>query len=43
LFSGHICLVEWPEKAPGIFPEDTVQVYIELVDNQTRRLRIGNN
>lgn len=43
LFSGHICLVEWPEKAPGIFPEHTINVFIELVDNQTRRLRIGNN
>lgn len=43
LYSGHICLVEWPEKAPGIFPEHTINVFIELVDNQTRRLRIANN
>ncbi|MBL7748049.1 MAG: tRNA (adenosine(37)-N6)-threonylcarbamoyltransferase complex ATPase subunit type 1 TsaE [Chitinophagaceae bacterium] len=40
LFSGCVCLVEWPERAPGIFPEDTVHVYIELVDSQTRRLKI---
>jgi tRNA threonylcarbamoyladenosine biosynthesis protein TsaE len=43
LYSGHICLVEWPEKAPGIFPEHTIHVYIELVDTHTRRLRIANN
>ena len=43
LYSGHICLVEWPEKAPGIFPEHTTHVYIELVDTHTRRLRIANN
>ena len=43
LFSGHYCLVEWPERAPGLFPDDTVQVHIEPVDAQTRRLRIGNN
>ena len=43
LFSGYICLVEWPEKAPGIFPEHTTHVYIELVDTHTRRLRIANN
>lgn len=43
LYSGHICLVEWPEKAPGIFPEHTVHVFIELLDTTTRRLRIGNN
>ena len=29
LYSDHICLVEWPERAPGIFPEDTVHVYID--------------
>lgn len=41
LYSGHICLVEWPEKAPGLFPDDTVSIHIELVDTQTRRLKIA--
>ncbi len=36
LYSGYICLVEWPEKAPGIFPDNTVHVFIELVDRKTR-------
>lgn len=43
LYSDHTCLVEWPEKAPGIFPPDTVHVYICLVDSNTRRLRIDRN
>lgn len=43
LFSGHICLVEWPEKAPGIFPEDALHVYIELINSTTRRLKIADN
>ncbi len=38
LYSGYICLVEWPEKAPSIFPDNTVHVQIELIDTQTRRL-----
>lgn len=42
LFSGNTCLVEWPEKAPGIFPDDTLHVLIELVDDKTRRLKIAN-
>jgi tRNA threonylcarbamoyladenosine biosynthesis protein TsaE len=42
LFSGYICLVEWPEKAPGIFPDNTVHVFIELVDSKTRRLKIAD-
>ncbi len=40
LNSGAICLVEWPEKAPGIFPPGTVQVYIEVLDNTKRRVKI---
>jgi tRNA threonylcarbamoyladenosine biosynthesis protein TsaE len=42
LFSEYICLVEWPEKAPGIFPDDTIHVYIELINNSTRRLKIAD-
>lgn len=41
LFSGCPCFVEWPLIAPGIFPEDTVQVYIETIDANTRKLRIN--
>src|ERR1700754_620458 len=30
LYSDHLCLVEWPERAPGIFPPDTIHVQLEL-------------
>jgi tRNA threonylcarbamoyladenosine biosynthesis protein TsaE len=40
LYSGFPCLVEWPEKAPGIFPEDTLHVFITSVDPDTRKLKI---
>lgn len=43
LFSGHICLVEWPEKIPGLIPAETVHVYIEWVDNDRRRIKIADN
>lgn len=26
LFSGSLCLVEWPEKIPGLLPEDTLKI-----------------
>ena len=42
LNSGYTCLVEWPEKAPQLFPEDTIHIYMERVDNETRRLKIAN-
>ena len=38
LFSGNICLVEWPEKAPSIFPDDTLHLYVSLVNNDTRQI-----
>ncbi len=43
LYSGNICLAEWPEKAPGIFPEDTLHIFIELAGNGARRIKIGDN
>jgi tRNA threonylcarbamoyladenosine biosynthesis protein TsaE len=41
LYSGNLCLVEWPGKAPGILPEDTLRITIEVVDEQTRKLVAG--
>ena len=41
LYSGNYCFVEWPEKAPSIFPHETVDVTIRVVDPQTRS--ISNN
>jgi tRNA threonylcarbamoyladenosine biosynthesis protein TsaE len=43
LYSGSVCLVEWPDKVPALFNEHTVHVYIEPVDMKTRRLKISNN
>ena len=40
LYSNHICFVEWPEKAPAIFPADTIHVFMELVNDETRMLTI---
>jgi tRNA threonylcarbamoyladenosine biosynthesis protein TsaE len=42
LYSGNTCLVEWPEKAPGIFPADTLHVTITLVNSNSRKLNIPN-
>lgn len=40
LYSGYICFAEWPDRAPGIFPEKTLHIYLELIDSNTRRLKI---
>jgi tRNA threonylcarbamoyladenosine biosynthesis protein TsaE len=41
LFSGNLCLVEWPEKAKGIFPEDAVHCYITVTGSSSRKLQIN--
>lgn len=41
LYSGNICFAEWPQKAPGVFPDDTLHISISLVDDNTRKLQIN--
>ena len=41
VYSGKLCLVEWPEIAPGLFPPDTVHCYISITGNNQRSLRIN--
>ncbi|MBC7848583.1 MAG: tRNA (adenosine(37)-N6)-threonylcarbamoyltransferase complex ATPase subunit type 1 TsaE [Chitinophagaceae bacterium] len=40
LFSGNICFVEWAQKAPSIFPEETVSVFLTVINEQNRHLQI---
>ena len=39
-YSGNLCLVEWPEIAPSIFPDNTLHAYIEISGNNERKLVI---
>ena len=39
LYSGKICLVEWPDRAPGILPEETLHLHLAVIDRDARRLR----
>ena len=38
LYSGEICLVEWPDRAPGIFPDDSFGVLLETINECTRKI-----
>ena len=29
-YSGNYCFIEWPEKIPGLVPQDAVEIKIEL-------------
>ncbi|MEO6488564.1 MAG: tRNA (adenosine(37)-N6)-threonylcarbamoyltransferase complex ATPase subunit type 1 TsaE [Ferruginibacter sp.] len=41
LYSGDLCMVEWPDKAPGILPPDTVHCYLKSIGNNERKLQIN--
>lgn len=43
LYSGDICLVEWPERIPTLLPPGTLRVFIEAINDDTRKLTIGDN
>ncbi len=40
--AADLSLVEWPEKAPNLVPEDAVVLTIELLDPDHRRIYINN-
>ncbi len=37
-YSGHLCLIEWPDMVEELLPEDTVWVKIEEVEGGKRKL-----
>lgn len=40
LYSGYRCLVEWPEKAPALLPDNTMHIYITVIDEANRKLEL---
>ena len=38
LLSGNLCLVEWPEKAAGLLPENPFEVFMEILNEKMRRI-----
>ncbi|HET7897792.1 MAG TPA: tRNA (adenosine(37)-N6)-threonylcarbamoyltransferase complex ATPase subunit type 1 TsaE [Flavisolibacter sp.] len=40
VYSGSICMVEWPQKAPALFDSNATEVFIEPVDATHRKVKI---
>ena len=38
LYSGWTCLVEWPSRAPSLFPEETIRIGITEINDHTRKI-----
>jgi tRNA threonylcarbamoyladenosine biosynthesis protein TsaE len=40
LTSGEICMVEWPERSPGLFDASTVHIHISILNDSERCVEI---
>ncbi len=40
VYSGEICFVEWPEKAPALFDQQTAHVYISILSENERLVQV---
>lgn len=38
ILSGAICWIEWPEQAPGLLPDNCLHLFIEIIDEDRRRI-----
>ncbi len=36
LYSGNYCFIEWAEKAPALLPDDRTNIYIKIINDDTR-------
>jgi tRNA threonylcarbamoyladenosine biosynthesis protein TsaE len=40
LESGALCITEWSENVPGVFPEGTVEIHFRRIDDETREIKV---
>ena len=38
VYSGELCIIEWPEKIEQILPDDTLKVQISVLDDESREI-----
>ena len=41
IYSGYMCMVEWPERAPSLFPDDAIRVRINELDDGSRMVTVS--
>ena len=39
-YSGHLCLIEWPELIEDLLPDDAVRIHIEELSDGQREVKI---
>ncbi len=43
LWSGATCFVEWPERAPGLFPPQTLHVHLRVMGLDSRHITLSGD
>ena len=43
ILSGHLCLIEWPEIAKGLLPDDCFHIHIHLINPRQRSITTINS
>lgn len=43
LYSGNYCFVEWPERAPTLFPQETISIFLHRDGETGRTIEITDN
>jgi tRNA threonylcarbamoyladenosine biosynthesis protein TsaE len=38
IYSGELCIIEWPEKIEQILPDETLKVQISVLDDESREI-----
>ena len=42
-YSGHNCLIEWPEEIEELLPKDTLRIHIRVLSERKREISIGRD
>lgn len=42
-YSGNYCFVEWSEKIPNLIPLHAIQIEIEVIDFDSRKIKVKKN
>ena len=40
LDSGALCVTEWSENVPGVFPPGTAEIFFTRIDDETREIKV---
>jgi tRNA threonylcarbamoyladenosine biosynthesis protein TsaE len=40
IYSNNICFVEWPQKSPSLFDNNSVRVYVSAIDDRCRQVKV---